>query len=774
MPAIFTLIFSSSFAQRAPRKAELKPAKPVLVKSTVQISNDGHIEYFTIGNVERLGDSLAVRTIYIPFDINGPAPAKDVVVTLNLINEFTTARPVFDNRNTTKDIVIEKELFNGKPHTINQGVLIKFNLQPAISGEANIRIGKGGSNVRLNFDYIRSAADIQVKTNVKPDEKSDIPQTPLSKPAVALVSGSTDVSLDTLLSPNITFHKYAKVKLRLNRSEGKDTIIKFDLFPVGTLENIKLAGTDAGHATLKLYKHDWDDTKEVEIERDVRIDLEQAAALSGVQLIDIYLPDGKVKHTFKINPYTSKKKAVYKPIAAGGAEIVPGATANIERRYGSVISALDTISVRVKFNGNFSPEANQLLFGFADTALNKTYQIIENPITVTREEWVQGSKKKPDLETELKTAMMKDGKDESSASTEAKIQAGKMTEGILVPLHIRTIKATDTLNTVRDVDLVIKGQTQILRGSQRLKVIVPDRTFWAEVGTNFDLLDNIKTNNFYAAIFGHMKDVATLWSKKHPNNISFVGGVYESQSVSQSSSLSSGFTYRDGSSNILDSLKKGYPYYTDTGRIQSTTSVKSIGLMFSPQIRLNGKRLNEDGFHWSISTYFELLWQRITSTIDYSKTARNIVAYDSTLTALNGRTFKEGRFDFDSRSHYIGAGLSTYIKESDYTLYLNGILGTTNQGFTIVNPSRIGNSTQFKKLYDLPEGYLDFLNAREPKHRWNAFYVIQYRLTEVAFGLTFSGEVRGLLLKGAKPVVTLALSKKFDLTALLKPLLAPF
>lgn len=59
-------------------------------------------------------------------------------------------------------------------------------------------------------------------------------------------------------------------------------------------------------------------------------------------------------------------------------------------------------------------------------------------------------------------------------------------------------------------------------------------------------------------------------------------------------------------------------------------------------------------------------------------------------------------------------------------------------------------------------------NLSSVSRNWYAFYLVQFRLNEEQYGLSFSGEVRGLLKKNSPPVITLVLSKKFDLAKLIE------
>jgi hypothetical protein len=320
--------------------------------------------------------------------------------------------------------------------------------------------------------------------------------------------------------------------------------------------------------------------------------------------------------------------------------------------------------------------------------------------------------------------------------------------------------------------MIIRGQSQAKRGSQRIKVSIKDKPFWAEAGTNFDLLDNIKTNNFYAGIYMFDKDIGRikpirsidhLFKKKDStedksNNLSFTGGVYESQSVSTRSTASSGIAYRD-----INTVHR------DTGSVNATTSVKSIGILFSPHLRLTNGKTDANGYHMFLSFYSEILWQTVKSSFDYSKLGKDsIIAVANRPMDISKYPYKESTVSYDFRSHYMGLGFPVYIKENEFNLYLNNVIGITSQKFYVHNYKP--NQNDF--INPLSTNYISDLTFLSPNVNWNAFFLFQFRLNEVAYGITFSGEIRGLILQNAKPVITLAISKKFDLSAFFKPFLS--
>ncbi len=304
----------------------------------------------------------------------------------------------------------------------------------------------------------------------------------------------------------------------------------------------------------------------------------------------------------------------------------------------------------------------------------------------------------------------------------------------------------------------------------------PTQPFWVELGTNFDLLDGIDANNFYSGIYMFDQDIAAFKKNK---NISFTAGVYESKATSSSLTSDSGFTYRNDKSYSLDAAHNGYPYYRSSGSLSTVTSVKNIGLFFSPYLRISDRPVKENGFHWFISFYAEMLWQKVTTNIDYSKTTTDTLYLpqsNSIDTSIYNYPFKETQYSSDFRSHYVGIGLPIYIKENNYNFYLNTVFGFSTQKFILVQTA-VTDARKYV-INTFPNGKINNgigAGYATPRHFLNPFYLFQFKLNEDKYGITITGEIRGLIaLPGAKPVVALSLSKKFDLGELFTTIVKPF
>lgn len=388
---------------------------------------------------------------------------------------------------------------------------------------------------------------------------------------------------------------------------------------------------------------------------------------------------------------------------------------------------IDTIQMRLKLTGDYDSNANQVHFTLLDTTLSNNLKIKDTIITISENEW----------------------------------NISLANNGLYSPiLYAQADNMVDTLRDTQYGYIVIKGQSQ--SGSHTIKLnqrnYNPSKPFWVEVGTNFDFADGLQPNNFFGGVFLYERDIRpsipfTFIGKRHkddiakPSNFGIFAGVFESKSVTdvRDSNLTRRY-YDQNSLALIDTLgRRGV--FGDTGVLKTSTVVKNIGLFFSPQIRLTNGTANTDGLHVSLSLWIELQWQRISNNIDYSGLKRK----DTTFVRpadLNLYATPEVKKEIDVRSHYIGIGLPIFYKRDDANAFINPVIGISNQpGSELIRTS--------------------FKTSALPERSWQPFYMFQFRLNEEHFGMAFTGEVRGLLKKGNPPFVSLALTKKFDLSKFL-------
>jgi hypothetical protein len=704
--------------------------------------------------------------------VSGKKPKNYINAKLVII-DYSGLGIVFANSNSTKlSIKLNKSYFKGSKDgdPVDTIVQIIYTI-PSDKGNAYLSINSKSKPQYLALNFSKPQDNLK---SITLNGKSD-----------------TTFTLDSI-KQNSSNTYTVNLKFALAKGTAKEVPLEWSIKPDMPLQNLNLSTDD--HIKIKIDSDDWNSKKDTIVIKQVSFTVMQTALSTTIQQLTIRVKGVEGRCKITLNPYKTKpKNNTGQLVPSGQAQIITQTKVGITRDYTSASSSsIDTVSVKVKFSGKFDPVHNQLTFAFIDSTLSKRFQIMDNPIKLTENEWLLGG---GDASDSTKNAGNKNNssknnsiapnktpvttKTSKDSSTDGKNQVNppapkasldNKSLGLQIPLHIKSLSINDTLNSIQNLDMILKGQSQALRGSQRIKVSITDKPFWAEVGTNFALLDNIKTNNLYVGIYMFDKDIGRInqisWidklfgkkqdtTKDKSKNLSFTGGVYESQSIGTSSTSNAGIAYRDAN-NI----------YRIMGPVAANTSVKSVGLVISPHIRLTKGKTDANGLHIFLSYYEELLWQTVNSSFVYPN--------DSTIVSKGTRglrdtifyPYKQNGISYDFRSHYFGLGIPIYIKENEFNLYVNYVAGITNQGYYVSN-SNVSSSLQ-NPNNPLNVNYLPELTFYNPKARWNGFYLVQYRLNEVAYGITFSGEIRGLMIRESKPVVTLALSKKFDLTGLFK------
>ena len=293
------------------------------------------------------------------------------------------------------------------------------------------------------------------------------------------------------------------------------------------------------------------------------------------------------------------------------------------------------------------------------------------------------------------------------------------------------------------------------------------KPFWVEMGANLDLVDGLKPNNLFAGIILYNRDVRALthrigydstqkwghrtqWAHNEgPKNLGLYAGVFESKAVSTVfNSNPQSIAYTTSRSLSHPSRDSAY-LFKDTGEVKLNQQIRNIGLFFSPQIRLSRGSANEDGMHFFVSGWFEIQWQQISNSFDYSGLKR-IDSIPIPLTQLGAYSVLKNSTSYEVYTHYEGIGLPVFFQEKEVNCFINPVVGISNQL----------SSSVLRQQLETDQGIT--------QRQWSPFYAVQFRLNEEHYGFAFSGEVRGLLKPSDKPFVTLVLSKKFSISKLLE------
>ena len=726
------------------------------------------------------GYSYVKFNVNIKFIVKGYPPQSDIPIKLLINSDYTNVDAEFDTYPASKSIVIsfDKSLFkkDGDTATVSRSIPIRYNPLKNAMGNAYISIyGKDSLYATLNFD------NAVKKGNVSNFSFSD----------------TSRANTNTLrLNPfNKNYAEYFTVKLnfKLNKGTGDSTSTPVTVEPAfgKSLKNIDLSpiGQKLNYV-VKFESKDWNTKKDTIVSKTISLYLRQTVIVKDTQYVA--LKNGKGTQIIKILPNSVKGL-----IKSGQVDIVPRKI-GITQDFGTKINSTNYIKMKVKFSGDYDEVNNQLAFDFVDPSLSKYFSVsVDSNFNVGQRVWQQGSSygyNKRSAATSTTTTPNKDANNTTGESKKKKsIDTTKKTSidtsGILIPVIIKTTNLNDSLSKIHYIDLKIKGQKEIDSHIQRIELNFRINNYWVEVGYNFNQLSSLK-GSFYGGIYMFEPDLVrihqikwldNLFRKKTEENdtsynLGFAAGLYESESIT-TFSTSTSFLYKTPGSYTKGTM--GYPLALDTGTTNVTTTVQNIGMFIEPLLRLTKGETNVDGAHVFVAGYSEMIWQRLTSNFDYSKTGTVHTTYDTTTnnaTFLNA-PFQKGSLSLDYRSLYFGPGVVFYFKATDFNIYINWIpWGRAQQQFAFVTDN---TSAQYINNYNVrpipgTNGYnIYLLDIERPMSNWNSFYLAQFRFNVVSLGLAVTGEVRGLFNSNTKPIIILGISKKINLDKLLSPVLGP-
>lgn len=277
------------------------------------------------------------------------------------------------------------------------------------------------------------------------------------------------------------------------------------------------------------------------------------------------------------------------------------------------------------------------------------------------------------------------------------------------------------------------------------------KPFWIELGTNLDLIDGPKPSNFTAGIFYHKFD--HRWGKRGRQRWASFAGAYEAKIVSSESNP--GFVVDSfiSSKSFVAGNPNSIATFTYAGIPKQTQTVRNWSFFYSPAYRW-GKGEHDDGnFHLYTSLWFELRYQEVQTITDYSSLVL-LNTHNAPLNTMGSyRNLDDTLVKSSAYTHYFGVGFPICTEtrgDKGFSLLLNPVIGATNQltraGYDSLATSKTG---------------------LERTKCWHPFYFVQFRLSDKEFGITVTGEIRGLLVRNSPPQYTIALTKKFNLKKLL-------
>jgi len=309
---------------------------------------------------------------------------------------------------------------------------------------------------------------------------------------------------------------------------------------------------------------------------------------------------------------------------------------------------------------------------------------------------------------------------------------------IRFPVLQEFIKKDDVLNfkltgkSDKSITLTKTSLNVFISSSEKIK----ERKYNLHIGTNFDLKDRFETNSFYSEIDVFLPSLVKYGSYK----FGIRGGIYKNNSVSTLEEQERDFPLVSIEENSItnDSLT------IITSRVSSTPSVSYENLGFYAGIlyTITENKQKNQKFEIFASLHFELI-QRTESysydnellfPIQTSRISLDSLASNSLLQSRLARNRDRTRKYYSS---YIGIGFPMRYNNKQIEVFLNPMFGAGDPGFSIK-----GNDHN------------------------KTFGLIQFHLMEKKFGIKLSGDIRRYWGFRQDPIITLNLSKSFDLTKL--------
>lgn len=411
-------------------------------------------------------------------------------------------------------------------------------------------------------------------------------------------------------------------------------------------------------------------------------------------------------------------------LAASSVTIKPIYTA----KGGTARDTFYRVDVKVHLNGTYDSVTaanNVVSFAFAPNFSLSGNPVIVNPVqTVTITQWVRN--------TDLTLSLLIKG-----SSLPAKLQADEIA-------HIIIQGQPDSFVTVR---LSAKEEEDTKYDGQK--------PYWVETGTNIDFIDGPKANNLTGGIFyqkfdnswGHKKLADTRDTSAF--KWAFFAGAYESKIISDVRTTHDTVLGLINNTSYKSGKKDTIAVYNYAGRQKQIQTVRNWSFFLSPSWKLTKGKYNDGSFHAFASFWAELRYQEIELKTDNS----TLVLLDTSYDKIDNKTSYTSSADTVTSSslysHYYGFGVPFYYEDKSVTLFMNPVFGLSNQ------PSS-GKLMEISKL-----------GGTQRNSEWKPFYFVQFRLSDNLFGITVTGEIRGLIIRNSPPQYTIALTKKFNLEKLL-------
>ena len=290
----------------------------------------------------------------------------------------------------------------------------------------------------------------------------------------------------------------------------------------------------------------------------------------------------------------------------------------------------------------------------------------------------------------------------------------------------------------KKISINIKNNKQlvIFKAKEQKK---PKAQYNLYIGTNFDLKDNIKANSFYSEIDVFLPEQFFYSKKNGEYRGSLRAGIYKNQSLSTIKERASDAI----SIEIIENLPDSDSITIHTKRVVRTPKITYDNLGLYAQIMKRFYKSKDDKFSIEIAAHAELIQRTETTNYevnDFIDLGTSIISKDS----LNDHRFRAMLSINRERTRkyynsYFGIGIPVIYNSDAFGVFLNPIFG-------------IGDSAPTR-----------------PDESSNKFFgIFQFHLTSNKFGIKLSGEVRKYFNAMQDPIISLNLSKSFDIDKLIQ------
>ncbi len=319
-----------------------------------------------------------------------------------------------------------------------------------------------------------------------------------------------------------------------------------------------------------------------------------------------------------------------------------------------------------------------------------------------------------------------------------------------------------------NIDVNIPSYKLVIKSEKKEPKFDPENPFRIGIGSNFDLLDGLRSDDLYSDItFRHPTLRKINVECKIPfgikcdfldgRDIGLEIGVYQNKSATTEDTLSQ--------SDIRTRIFSIENITGDT----ATVTFRSIGLKDSYQFNnlglfvnttflrhydLNGD--NKEELSLGFGFYLEAVRREQTSIfrsgetigIDTTTITRNEDIINTLRTAFPEGEFRDRRFTSINYDRFYGFSIPIYYENKFAEFH-----------FTYSNGWGVFNSRRF-----IPRSGNNILDG--PIFS-NMYYITKWKIIEKKVGIQFSGEFRGFYSDDRNNIISLNLSKVFDLTKLL-------